>query len=347
MIDDTVGKLSSQPNNHVLIPTYDVSDPNCSNDTSLLSVIKYLETILENSHNDVRDFIKIMPFCKEENSIVKIHHQFILTEDLDLNGCINITKSKFRPVSSRAIRTSETGIVLDDFQTHGSVNLKIDDSKSNPRNTEKITVFKDATKFNVKHPLQNKWTIWFDNPGRKNTNNWASSLKKIYTFDSVNIYIYTIFGKVEDFWGTYNNIKPVSQLPSGSSYYLFKFGIQPMWEDPVNAKGGKWVFQNPCILRESHLDSYWLEAVMSRINNQNSLACIGEYFTSVNEICGIVVSLRKIGDRVALWTRNSQSESITKMIGVQLKSFLGIIDDAYIGYKLHTEVNGKEDLYSV
>lgn len=31
-------------------------------------------------------------------------------------------------------------------------------------NPENITVFHDAENFNVKHPLQNSWTLWFTKP---------------------------------------------------------------------------------------------------------------------------------------------------------------------------------------
>jgi hypothetical protein len=30
--------------------------------------------------------------------------------------------------------------------------------------TENITVFHDVENFNVKHPLQNSWTLWFTKP---------------------------------------------------------------------------------------------------------------------------------------------------------------------------------------
>jgi hypothetical protein len=41
----------------------------------------------------------------------------------------------------------------------------------------------------AKHPLEHKWTLWFDNPQQKGKGGWGSSLKSIYTF-----------GTVEDFW---------------------------------------------------------------------------------------------------------------------------------------------------
>ena len=41
-----------------------------------------------------------------------------------------------------------------------------------------------------KHPLENKWTLWFDNPkGSTRQTAWGQTLRAVYTFDTV-----------EDFW---------------------------------------------------------------------------------------------------------------------------------------------------
>jgi hypothetical protein len=39
-----------------------------------------------------------------------------------------------------------------------------DGETSKPDNDKPITVFHDKDNFNVKHPLQNKWTLWFTKP---------------------------------------------------------------------------------------------------------------------------------------------------------------------------------------
>jgi translation initiation factor 4E len=53
------------------------------------------------------------------------------------------------------------------------------------------TVFHDRTNYTVKHPFQNTWTLWFDNPGKKaNSQSWSQNLKEIVSMDAV-----------EDFWG--------------------------------------------------------------------------------------------------------------------------------------------------
>jgi translation initiation factor 4E len=42
---------------------------------------------------------------------------------------------------------------------------KADDStKNGDKDEEQITVFHDKDNFNVKHPLMNKWTLWFTKP---------------------------------------------------------------------------------------------------------------------------------------------------------------------------------------
>jgi translation initiation factor 4E len=53
-----------------------------------------------------------------------------------------------------------------------------------------VTIFHDRMNYNVKHPLHNEWTLWFDNPGKKaNVQSWSQNLKEIVTFKTI-----------EDFW---------------------------------------------------------------------------------------------------------------------------------------------------
>jgi len=49
------------------------------------------------------------------------------------------------------------------------------------------------------------------------------------------------FDTVEDFWSVWNVLIAPSKLATGSNYHMFRTGIEPKWEDPVNARGGKWV----------------------------------------------------------------------------------------------------------
>jgi len=176
----------------------------------------------------------------------------------------------------------------------------------------------EPSNFSVKHPLQNGWTIWYDNPGKRSSMaNWADQLKKITT-------IYT----VEDFWSIFNNLKPASSLPQGSNYHIFKEHIEPKWEDPTNSRGGKWTVSVPPKNRATALDTMWLFTI---------LECIGETIKSPDDVCGMVVSIRKGGDRVQIWTRDASNETSCRDIGQSLKEALEIPPNVLLGYQSHAD----------
>jgi translation initiation factor 4E len=63
------------------------------------------------------------------------------------------------------------------------------------------------------------------------------------------------------FNSVYNNVAKASDLSSGSNYHLFKRGIKPMWEDPENELGGKWVIQFPRNKTGEDINTLWLYTV--------------------------------------------------------------------------------------
>lgn len=127
------------------------------------------------------------------------------------------------------------------------------------------------------------------------------------------------FGTVEDFWGLFNNLLEPSKMAVGSDAHLFREGIEPKWEDPSCAAGGKWLFAVPKGASPSEqADSAWLRVV---------LACIGEHFADGDEVCGVVVNVRPRDQyRVALWTRTAANEAVQSAIGKQFKELVGAQD---------------------
>lgn len=102
------------------------------------------------------------------------------------------------------------------------------------------------------HPLQYRWTLWYDNSASARKNrfaSWDENLTELMTF-----------GTVEEFWALFNNILEPSNLAASSNYHLFKEGIAPKWEDPANSEGGKWVLSNPPSYKE-RLNQYWIHTV--------------------------------------------------------------------------------------
>ncbi|KAL6546441.1 Eukaryotic translation initiation factor 4E type 2 [Orobanche minor] len=150
-----------------------------------------------------------------------------------------------------------------------------------------------------RHPLEHSWTFWFDNPSAKSKQAaWGSSIRPIYTFPTV-----------EDFWSVYNNIHHPSKLAVGADFHCFKNKIEPKWEDPVCANGGKWTVT----FSRGKSDTSWLYTL---------LAMIGEQFDYGDEICGAVVNVRARQEKIAIWTKNARNEAAQMSIGRQWKEFL-------------------------
>jgi len=181
--------------------------------------------------------------------------------------------------------------------------------------------------FEVKHPLQDAWTWWFDNPKKKSTQqSWGANLKKIYSFATV-----------EDFWSLWNNVKGAHELAPGSDYHVFKDAIQPMWEDTHNRNGGKWVLVLKNNQRKTLLNQAWLSGL---------LACIGATFDDDAQITGIVVSLRKSLDKIALWTSDASDDVAVKRIGEQFKGFLNPPPSVKLQYMSHLDAMDNNSSYN-
>ncbi|KAI8091421.1 translation initiation factor eIF 4e-like domain-containing protein [Gilbertella persicaria] len=175
--------------------------------------------------------------------------------------------------------------------------------------------------YSAKHPLQNTWTLWFDNPGKKaNAQSWADNLKEIINIDTV-----------EDFWSAFNNIAKVNHLAPNSNYHLFKQGVRPEWEDEANAEGGKFGIQFPKNKAGEAINEYWMYLL---------LAVIGEQFPS-DEVCGAVISVRKSFYRIALWVKSSDDEEKVNKISQQIRDLLSLSDEIPVEFTPHRESPAK------
>jgi len=142
-----------------------------------------------------------------------------------------------------------------------------------------------------RHPLNSSWTLWYF---LKDKNlSWKESLIKVSTFNTV-----------EDFWALMNHIEVPSRLKIGCDYNLFRTGVEPMWEDPVNKEGGKWMFSISRNQR-SVLDSYFQELAMMLVGEN-------EDEDVINQINGVVVSNRNKQDRLAVWIRDAHDKTYMK-----------------------------------
>ncbi|XP_078440400.1 eukaryotic initiation factor 4E protein [Wolffia australiana] len=161
------------------------------------------------------------------------------------------------------------------------------------------------------HQLERKWTFWFDNQSKpKQGAAWGASLRKAYTFDTV-----------EEFWCLYDQVFRPSKILVNAEFHCFRAGVEPKWEDPECADGGKWSL---VCGRKSTLESMWLETLM---------ALIGEQFDETEDICGVVASVRQRQDKLALWTGNASNEALQMSIGRKWKEIIDYNDS--ITYSFH------------
>ncbi|CAH6798533.1 Eif4e1b [Phodopus roborovskii] len=172
------------------------------------------------------------------------------------------------------------------------------------------------------HPLQYRWVLWFFKNDRSRA--WQDNLQLVTKFDTV-----------EDFWATYSHIKLASKLSSGCDYALFKEGIQPMWEDNRNKRGGRWLLSLAKQQRHTELDRLWLETL---------LCLLGESFEeSSKDVCGAVVNIRTKGDKIAVWTSEAENQTAVMHIGQVYKERLGLSTKTIIGYQAHADTAAKSN----
>lgn len=72
------------------------------------------------------------------------------------------------------------------------------------------------------------------------------------------------FGTIEDFWNMFGYIVRPSDAFVASAIatdiHMFRSGVKPLWEDPANRRGGKWVVR----LKKGWVARYWVSCYRFR-----------------------------------------------------------------------------------
>ncbi|KAJ1733700.1 hypothetical protein LPJ61_001434 [Coemansia biformis] len=164
------------------------------------------------------------------------------------------------------------------------------------------------------HPLRFAWSFWFMHraPGHK-INDYEAAMTKIATF-----------GSVESFWVVYSHLKRADQVPTITDYHMFRAGVRPVWEDPENINGGKWMIRVK-------------KGLASRLWEKLAMAAVGNVFGVDDEICGIVLSIRNSEDIISLWNKTALDTKSTLHIRDTMKLIMGLPADCAIEYKAHND----------
>jgi len=174
-------------------------------------------------------------------------------------------------------------------------------AKPRPTFTTDPTIAKEG------HKLDGAWVLWHDAPAantqyrHRPQGKWEDSLNLVFRFEYV-----------EEFWGLVSQIQTASEVEVRGNYHLFREGIKPMWEDPGNKAGGKWVHGVPKKHR-NNLNDFWADVMMLCIGNEGH----------ASTVCGAVISPRPKMDRIAIWTSHATNKDAVMAVG---HAFKGLVD---------------------
>ena len=136
----------------------------------------------------------------------------------------------------------------------------------------------------VRHPLHTPFAFWYVKRvhGARAQENYERNIRRL-----------ACVADVESFWAVYNHLVRPNELSNSSDYSFFRSHIKPMWEDPANKAGGKFMLR----LRKGFASRYWEDLLF---------AVIGEQLGVGDELCGVSVSVRYNEDILSVWHRNAQ-----------------------------------------
>jgi len=128
--------------------------------------------------------------------------------------------------------------------------------------------------------------------------------------------------QVESFWSLWTHLNPPSSLAPTTDYLLFHSGVRrPVWEDPLNISGGKWIIR----FRKGVADRIWEDIVLAIIGDQfdeckpdrepeDKKSWNGGHTSPDSgseggdgqewpEICGATLSVRASEDILSVWNK--------------------------------------------
>ncbi|CCM02558.1 uncharacterized protein FIBRA_04661 [Fibroporia radiculosa] len=196
------------------------------------------------------------------------------------------------------------------------------------------------------HPLRHTWIFWFRQqrgPGTKITN-YEEGIKKVSAFSSI-----------ESFWSLWTHLNPPSSLLPTTDYLLFHSGIRrPVWEDPLNLPGGKWIIR----LRKGIADRLWEDLVLAIVGDQfahctspddeasdSPTGARGkEDNSSANgdgdewpEICGCTISVRQNEDIISIWNRRDSDVLVKERVKETIRRVLNLPAATVMEYKSNND----------
>lgn len=171
--------------------------------------------------------------------------------------------------------------------------------------------------------LSFNWTFWYKEFYSKDED-WKVNVQKLFEISTGT-----------QFLKAYNVMKLPSTLPVGASYYFFKKGIPPLWEERPNKGSGAWVI---CIANNTNndLNLIWSELLFMLISD--GFKELSMY------LCGIACNVKKDVHKIKIWmvkTSERNHEYIMEMGKVIEKIVKNVYTIKWISYKLHEKLSNE------
>jgi len=164
---------------------------------------------------------------------------------------------------------------------------------------------------------RNSWVFWFRQQapggGKISTTNYEHSIRRVATVSSV-----------ESFWALFSRVRRPSEATPTTDYMIFHNAIRrPVWEDPLNAAGGKWILR----LKKGVSDRLWEDLVLGVVG--------GQFEDAENdaELCGITISVRPTEDIISVWHRTTADPKAVERIRDTVRRVLSLPSVTVMDYK--------------
>ena len=141
----------------------------------------------------------------------------------------------------------------------------------------------------ARHPLHSPFAFWYVKRvhGARAQENYERNIRRL-----------AVVSDLESFWAVYNHLVRPNELSNSSDYSFFRAHIKPMWEDPANKAGGKFMLR----LRKGFASRYWEDLLF---------AALGEQLGVGDRLCGVSVSVRYNEDILSVWHKDANDAEVS------------------------------------
>ncbi|ODV93262.1 hypothetical protein PACTADRAFT_51877 [Pachysolen tannophilus NRRL Y-2460] len=126
---------------------------------------------------------------------------------------------------------------------------------------------------------------------------------------------------VEQLWISMSNLEKIPNLKNGTQFLIFKTGVKPIWEDPINSKGGRWILRFSRVgLSNSMNDTDYKKRVGLIWERLVLRTCGGSLFSAENKFCdylydditGMTLSIKQREIVISVWNSNLYFDKFQK-----------------------------------